>query len=116
MKKTILAFFLLLCLRSQASNVSSLSYAVTNVTTSAYVTILASTPVPTSKMIICDTSTHILKLATGSAGNEVDLFTVPVNSCIGYSLTTTVPAGTRFSLKAIDASATTGFNTVSLFQ
>ncbi len=98
---------------SLASNVSSLSYSATNVTTSAYVTLVASSPIAVVHLIICDSSGQILKLAKGSAGNEVDLFTVPVNSCFEYSLDTLLGSGTRLSLKAISATASSGYSSVS---
>lgn len=97
-----------------AGNVSSLSYSSTNVTTSAYVTLVASTPITVSRLQICDTSGKVLKLATGDSGSEADLCTVQVSGCV------IVPVyliqGIRLSIKAIDASATTGYNTVSFLQ
>lgn len=87
------------------------SYASTNVTTSAYVTLVASTPYTTCKVVVQDTSTKIIKLAVGSAGNEVDLATAPVSGM--YVLPTCVPASSRISAKAVDASATTGYNILS---
>jgi hypothetical protein len=113
MKKTILAF-LFMSLTAFGSNVSSLSYSATNVTTSAYVTAVASTPIPASQIVICDNSGVILKMATGTAGNEVDLTSVPYNACFQYQLGFVLPSGTRISLKAISASATSGYDTVSL--
>lgn len=96
-----------------ASNVLILSYAGTNVTTGAYVT-LANSPITSGTVIACDNSGHIVKIAFGSIGNEIDQFTVPINSCMQVPLTMNVSSGTRISLKAVDASATTGYNTLSL--
>ena len=94
--------------------VNVFSYAATNVTTSAYVTILNATPVTASKIQIADTSGELLKLAVGLPGNEIDICTVPISGCcvIPYYLI----AGQRLSLKAITANATNGYNTISLLS
>lgn len=87
------------------------AYASTNVTTSAYVTLVASTPISSGRLQICDTSTKLLKLAIGEASSEMDIATVQVSGCVvvPYFLA----PGLRLSIKAIDASATTGYNTVA---
>lgn len=113
MKFLVIFVISLLTLKAYSSNVSSLSYSSTNVGTSAYVTLVASTPINTSQLLICDTSGKILKIASGAANSEVDLFTVPVSSCMLFPLAPVLPSGTRLSIKAIDASATSGYNTVS---
>lgn len=97
---------------ANTSQVHVLSYSSTNVSTSAYVELIASLPSSFSKLQILDTSTKILKIATGAAGSEVDICTVAVSGCVvlPYYLT----AGTRLSIKAIDANATTGYNVLSL--
>jgi hypothetical protein len=107
---------LLFSVSSFASNVASLAYASTNVTTSAYVTFVASTPIPTTKIVVCDTSAVLLKMAIGAAGFEVDLLLNPISSCFQFNLTQVIPAGTRISLKAISGTASTGFASVSFFQ
>lgn len=98
---------------AHAGNVSTLSYSGTNVTTAAYVTLVASTPILTQKLIICDSSGQILKIAVGAALSEVDLFTVPLSACFVYPLSYPLPAGSRLSLRAISATASTGFSSVS---
>lgn len=95
-----------------AGNVATLSYASTNVTTGAYVTLLASTPISAKALEICDTSGRLIKLATGGSGSEVDIATVSPNSCVVVSQYL-VP-GTRISLRAIDATANSGYNATSL--
>lgn len=94
------------------SQVHVLSYAATNVTTAAYVVLIASTSVATSRLQILDTSGKILKLAIGASGSEVDICACPVsgNTVINYY----VPQGSQISIEAIDASATTGYNVLSL--
>ena len=87
------------------------SYAV-NVTTSAYVTLVASTPA-CSNIEIFDSSGQALYLATGAAASEVNkMIVVPGgNGRIPFTIT----AGTRLSLKAITADATTGYITVNYY-
>lgn len=90
-----------------------LSYAATNVTTGAYVTLIAVTSVSCGTLVIVDTSTQLLKIAVGAAGSEVDLCAFQGNGT-PVVVPAYLPSGVRLSLKAISASATTGFNTVSL--
>lgn len=97
---------------ANTSQVNVLSYSSTNVTTSAYVQLIASTSTSAGHLEVCDTSAHLLKIASGAAGSETDLFTVQPSGCVVLSIYL-VP-GTRLSIEAIDANATTGFNTVSL--
>jgi hypothetical protein len=93
--------------------VDELNYSSTNVTISAYVTLDASTSVSVSKISIVDTSTQLMKLAIGTAGSEVDICAFQGNGN-PVPISVYIPAGTRLSLKAISASATSGYNTVSL--
>lgn len=88
------------------------SYASGNVTTSDYTTLIASTAISCGRLQIIDSSTKILKIAIGSAGNEVDICTIAVSGCtiVPYY----IPIGTRISIKAIDATASTGYNVLSL--
>jgi hypothetical protein len=111
----ILAFLasILFSFSAFAGNVSSFSYSSTNVTTSAYVTLVSSTPISSNQFIVCDNSGHILKIASGIIGSEVDLFTVALNACIDIQLGASIPVGTRLSIRAIDASATSGYDTLS---
>lgn len=96
------------------ANVYVLSYASTNVTTAAYVTLVASTPNSVSKILITDTSGQLLKIAVGDAGSEVDLFSVPVSGSL--VIPTYLANGQRLSIKAISATASTGYNVVSLLN
>ncbi len=91
--------------------VNTLSYGSTNVTTSAYTQLVASSPITVSKLQICDTSTKVLKIAVGAASSETDICTVQVSGCIVVPYF--IAAGTRISIKAVDANATTGYNTLS---
>ena len=92
------------------------SYSSTNVTTGAYVTLIASTPFDTAHIQVCDSSTHFVRLAIGAAGSEVDQFASPGPSSDCMMVTKFIPAGSRISLKAIDANATAGYIAVSLLR
>lgn len=94
------------------SRVNVLAYSGTNVTTGAYVQLIASTATSTSHLEICDTSGQSLKIATGAASSEVDIASTTVSGCVYINYY--IPAGTRLSIEAINASATTGYSIVSL--
>lgn len=99
---------------ANTSHVNVFAYASTTVTTGAYFTLLNSTPFTVSKLQVCDTSGQVLKIASGIAGSELDLFTTTVSSCVIVPIY--LLAGQRLSIKSISASASTGFNTVSFIQ
>ena len=112
MRKLYLLFLILLSQNVlAASNVNVFSYASSNVTTSAYTVLLKSTTTSASHLEICDTSAHLLKIATGATGSEVDVATTTVSGCVLIPIY--LPIGTQLSIKAIDATASTGFNTVA---
>lgn len=112
--------FSLLAQSAFAGNFSSLLYASNNVTSAAYVTIVASSPIYVSKVYVCDTSASTtegnvgVRLAAGTAGHEVDLFSMPYGGCSVIPINPVLPAGTRLALKGItNITASTGFATVS---
>lgn len=88
------------------------SYASGNVTTSAYTTLIASTAVAAGSLEVCDTSTKLLKLAVGADGVEVDFMTAGPSNCV--VVRSYIAPGSRISIKAIDATASTGYNLLSL--
>src|SRR5260221_7149815 len=118
MLKLLFAFFLLLSgsepLLSAAntSQVKATNYATTSVTTAAYVTLISSTSTSTRDLEICDYSTKIIKFAIGAAGSEIDIASNAVSGCIVIPYY--IPAGSRISAEAVDASATSGYNILSL--
>ena len=82
-------------------------YSSTNVTTSAYVQITASTSAIINKLYIADTSGSSIILATGVAGGESDqLYIGPGGNDSPYLLF--IPAGSRIAIKALDVNATQG--------
>ena len=82
-------------------------YGTTPVTTSAYTEILAATLGQTLRLWIQDTSGSMLILATGSAASEVPLVYIQAGG-FGFQVDLTIPSGSRLSLKALDADATSG--------
>lgn len=86
-----------------------LGFVASNVTTSAWVTAVAATSKPCSAMEFFNSGGSILRLAIGSAGNEVELpyFILPGGTFGPIPLV--IPKGVRLSLKAADASSTTGY-------
>lgn len=82
-------------------------YTGVNVTTAAYVQLVASTANAINLLHIFDSSGSFIIIATGAAASEVDrLYIPPGGSGVPFQLN--IPAGTRISLKALDVSATTG--------
>lgn len=88
-------------------------YTSTNVTTSAYVQLVASTASAINAIEIFDSSGQTLVLATGGAGSEVDqLYIFPGgNGRIPF----TIAASTRVSIKAVSGTASVGENTINYY-
>lgn len=80
-------------------------YTVTAVTTSAFVTLVIQAPTPTNFATVFDSSGQTLGLYTGSTGNEVLQTIIPPG---GGELPFPCAAGSKVSIKAISANATTG--------
>lgn len=81
-------------------------YSSTNVTTAAYVQLIASVPADVKQIEIFDSSGSALYLAIGAAASEVNKMIVfpGGNSRVPMQ----IPAGSRLSIKALDVNATTG--------
>lgn len=84
------------------------NYSTDNVTTSAWIELIASTSAITKKIKIDDTSGQVLEIGTGTAGNEVHLCYIPQGG-IDAEIDLTIPAGTRVCVKAVSATANTGY-------
>lgn len=89
-----------------SSIVANNTYSSTNVTTSAYVQLIASTANAINEVCVSDSSGSIMKLATGAAASEVDRIYIPAGGAGCYNVN--VAASTRISLEALDATANTG--------
>jgi hypothetical protein len=89
-----------------------------NVTTGAYVTLIASTSIPFFRMLATDTTGKVLKIAVGAAGHEVDICQLPVDDSeiINLATLSAVPVGSRLSLRAISATANSGYSAVTLLS
>lgn len=100
------------------ANVLRLKASTTNIPleTSNPVQLTASTPIPVHKLLIVNTTTSIIELLMGSAGNEVALIAVGPSCTIVFEMDSmqVMPLATRLSLNAIDTAASSGEFVVSL--
>jgi hypothetical protein len=87
----------------------------TPVTSSAYVTIIASTTSTTNLVEIFDSSGVALYFAVGAAASEVNQFVIYPGG--NGQVPISIPAGSRISYKAVSTSATgaTAFNVLNLY-
>ena len=89
-------------------------YAVTSVTTAAYTQLIASTSATANKIEIFDSSGEAMILAVGGAGSEVDqLYIFPGGN---GPVDLLIPSGSRISVKAKTATASSGFLAVNLYS
>lgn len=89
-------------------------YSSTNVTTGAYVQLIASTSGAATEIEIFDSSGQTLKIAVGGVGTEVD-------QIIDYPggngrVPLAIPAGSRVSIRAISGTASTGEIDINLYR
>lgn len=83
-----------------------IDYTSNNVTTAAYTQLVASLSGATKAIQIFDSSGRALVLATGAAASEVDQIYIEPGGTGPVLIA--IPAGTRISVKAVDANATQG--------
>lgn len=89
-------------------------YTSTNVTTSAYVQLLASTADTTNQINIFDSSGQTLVLAVGGSGSEVDqIYITPGGN---GTMNLGIPSGSRVSVKAVSATANVGELDISFLK
>lgn len=95
----------------------SLSTSVTNVTTGAWVQLSAATTKPASFMEVFNQTTKILILAVGAPGSEVELplFVYPGISSQIVPFDSMIPKGSRLSVRAVDATANTGYLLLNMY-
>lgn len=101
---------------ASSANILTLNTASTNVTTSAFVQLSSSTPIAVSRIIVANATSSIIKVAFGGSGSEVAQFAVGAGSTLEVQLGAVQAAATRVSLEAVDATASSGYITVSLLQ
>ncbi len=82
-------------------------YASVNVTTGAWVQLIASTAAVINCLTVFDSSGQTLKLGTGGAGVETIALIIPPGG-LGGCVPLRIPAGTRVSIEAISATASSG--------
>jgi len=89
-------------------------YSSVNVTTGAYVQLIASTSAQATRLEIFDSSGQTLVLAVGASSSEIDQFYInPGGNGIVDLL---IPSGSRISIKAVTASATAGYINLTLYS
>lgn len=94
-------------------NLATNSYSTTNVTTGAYVQLVASTAAASNLCEIFDSSGQTLVLATGAPGSEIDRFYI--NPGGNGQVPFAIPISTRVSIKAVSATAASGQINLTLF-
>lgn len=90
-----------------ASQIIRNDYSSTNVTTAAYVQLVASTANNINRLYIFDSSGQDFVLATGAAASEVDQIAIPPGG-IEAPVDLFIPSGTRISIKSKSATASSG--------
>ena len=88
-------------------------YSTTNVTTAAFVQLIAATSVAANTVDIFDSSGQPMILALGAAGSEVINYYVPPG---GGTLKLLIPIASRVSIKALNATANTGIILLNLLR
>jgi hypothetical protein len=89
-------------------------YTSTNVTTSAYVELDSSLNGSVRALDVFDSSGRVLLLAIGAAGSEIDQLMIPPGGLSGL-VHFYAEKGNRLSIKAVDASATSGQLVINLY-
>lgn len=89
-------------------------YSSTNVTTGAYVQLVASLSAAANELQIFDSSGQTLVIAYGGAGSEVDKFIIPPGG--NGTVSVAIPISTRVSVKALSATASSGELDVSFLN
>lgn len=88
-------------------------YSSTNITTAAYVQLVASTTNTMNNIYIFDSSGQSMIFAIGASGSEVPQLYVQPG---GGQYTLNIPSGTRIAYKALTANATSGYLTMSFLK
>jgi len=95
----------------------ALNTGVTNVTTAAYVQVSTATTKPSSLMEVFNQTTKIFILAVGAPGSEVDLplYIYPgiISQLVPFD--SMIPKGSRISVKALDATANSGYLLLNMY-
>jgi hypothetical protein len=89
-------------------------YTGTNVTTAAYVQLIASTSSDINVLDIFDSSGETLVFAVGAAASEVNQFYIAPGG--NGKIELYIPSGSRLSVKAVSATASTGELIINTFS
>lgn len=92
---------------STKTTVATYDYTGGSVTTSAYTQVIASTTNEINRLHVFDSSGSAIIIATGANAAEVDRLYIPPGGS-GAPYEVNIPASTRVSIKALDATASTG--------
>lgn len=92
--------------RAYADSVRN-DYSSTNVTTGAWVQLIASTAAVINRLYIDDTCGQVLELGTGAALSEARKLIIPRGG-LAAGVELAIPAATRVSIRAITATCSTG--------
>lgn len=95
-------------------NIVRNDYSSTNVTSAAYVQLIASTSAASNMLEVFDSSGQTLVLAVGGAGSEVDQFYI--NPGGNGQVPLLIPASSRVSIKAVTATASAGYINLNLYS
>lgn len=87
----------------------------TNVTSSAYVQLVASTAAAATWVNVFNGSAQPLVLAVGASSSEVDKIGIPASGSTG-GVNLYIPAGSRLSVKSKGSTASSGLLIVNLLQ
>jgi len=82
-------------------------YSLVNVTTGAWVELIASTASATNGITLFDSSGQTLELGAGAASSENRILIIPPGGIDGF-LRLEIPSGTRVSVRAISGTANSG--------
>lgn len=90
------------------------NYTLTSVSTSAYVQLIASTSLATTRLEVFDSSGEVIIFAVGTASSEVDQFYIfpGGNGLIDLA----IPSGSRISIKAKTNTASVGLIAINLYS
>lgn len=90
-------------------------YSSTNVTTGAWVQLIASTPADLNGITLFDSCGNTLELGTGAAASETRVLIIPPGGIDGF-IPLRIPSGTRVSVRAVSANCTTGELNITAFD
>lgn len=95
---------------SVSENIRS-DHSITNVTTTGWVELVASTSSDIAEFYIFDSSGETLQLGTGVSGSESALFNI-IPGGYSHPVEVNVPAGSRLAVRAVSNDATLGELTI----